>query len=103
MNSRLRIRPCADLVSGNPPRSSTRQNQITDLMQIARNKDAQGAKLLGWFKQIGHHHGHHSSRRRRSYANMQNSSSARHNRGSTPSRSGSSFKEMDRAQVCHFS
>src|ERR1700710_2904154 len=50
--------------------SQTRQNQVADVMQIRRNKDAQGTKLFGRFEQVGHHHGHHAGRRRRSYAAM---------------------------------
>ena len=38
--------------------------QITDLMEITGDKDAERANVLGWFKQIEHHHGHHASRRR---------------------------------------
>jgi hypothetical protein len=48
----------------------TRQNQITDLMEIASDKDAERANVLCWFKQIGHHYGHHASRRRRPDADV---------------------------------
>jgi hypothetical protein len=39
-------------------------------MQVSRNEDAQGANLLGWFKQVGHHHRHHASGRRRTNADV---------------------------------
>ena len=44
--------------------SGRRQNQITDLMEITSDKDAERANVLCWFKQVGHHYGHHASRRR---------------------------------------
>ena len=48
----------------------TRQNQITDLMEIASDKDAEHANVLCWFKQIGHHYGHHARSSSRSDADV---------------------------------
>ena len=50
--------------------SCTRQNLITDVMEIASEKDAERANLLCWFKQIGDHYGHHASRRGRADADV---------------------------------